>query len=236
MSEIAEMENQLAINSREVADMLDMRHADIIRKVIKYSNIVTNAKLRSLDYFIESSYIDNKGEARPCYLFTKMGCEFIANKFTGEKGVFFTAKYVKKFNDMEQSNFQSVQPALLSKPKELNKDMKTAYKQAKFISKIMDEAGASAESKLNAVNKIYVAVGIDLLENKPLYKNATDLEFDMLFQETVNKFSEMNCFECQNYIMNIKNDNSIDEKLKKNILSFYLCAYKTVIKNKLRIL
>lgn len=57
----------------------------------------------------------------------------------------------------------------------------------------------------------------------------------MLFQETVNKFSEMNYFECQNYIMSIKNDNSIDVKLKKNILAFYVCAYKTVIKNKLHI-
>ena len=30
-----------------------------------------------------------------------MGCDFLANKFTGEKGIIFTAKYVKRFNDME---------------------------------------------------------------------------------------------------------------------------------------
>ena len=90
------------IDSREVAEMLEMRHADILRKVEQYVEVLTNAKLRSLDYFIKSSYKDKKGEERTSYLFTKMGCEFIANKFTGEKGILFTAKYVKRFNEMQQ--------------------------------------------------------------------------------------------------------------------------------------
>ncbi len=90
------------IDSREVAEMLEMRHADILRKVDQYVEVLTNAKLRSLDYFIKSSYKDKKGEERTSYLFTKMGCEFIANKFTGEKGILFTAKYVKRFNEMQQ--------------------------------------------------------------------------------------------------------------------------------------
>jgi hypothetical protein len=28
-----------------------------------------------------------------------MGCELLANKLTGEKGILFTAKYVKRFKD-----------------------------------------------------------------------------------------------------------------------------------------
>ena len=64
--------------------------------------ILTDVELRSLDYFIESTYIDKKGETRKCYECTKMGCEMLANKMTGEKGVLFTAKYVKKFNEMQQ--------------------------------------------------------------------------------------------------------------------------------------
>lgn len=54
-----------------------------------------------VDYFIKSSYVDGKGESRPCYEVTKLGCDFLANKFTGEKGVLFTARYVKRFRDME---------------------------------------------------------------------------------------------------------------------------------------
>ena len=66
------------------------------------SAISTNPKLDSLDFFIESTYKDGKGEIRPCYLLTKQGCEMVANKMTGEKGILFTAEYVQAFNKMEQ--------------------------------------------------------------------------------------------------------------------------------------
>lgn len=62
---------------------------------------LTNANLQASDYFIKSSYKDRKGEKRPCYLISKMGCEFIGNKMTGDKGILFTAMYVKLFNEME---------------------------------------------------------------------------------------------------------------------------------------
>ena len=55
------------------------------------------------DYFIPSVYKDNSGKKNKCYLVTKLGCDFLANKFMGEKGVIFTAKYVKRFNEMEQT-------------------------------------------------------------------------------------------------------------------------------------
>ncbi|MCD3196274.1 phage antirepressor Ant [Clostridium botulinum C/D] len=35
-----------------------------------------------------------------------MGCEFLANKFNGEKGILFTAKYVERFNEMEEKQNQ----------------------------------------------------------------------------------------------------------------------------------
>ena len=31
-----------------------------------------------------------------------MGCEILANKMTGEKGILFTAKYVDRFNEYEK--------------------------------------------------------------------------------------------------------------------------------------
>ncbi|MBN3348305.1 hypothetical protein CF050_15830 [Clostridium botulinum] len=49
-------------------------------------------------YFVSISYKDSNDKENKCYLFTKMGCEFIANKFTVEKVILFTAKYTKKFN------------------------------------------------------------------------------------------------------------------------------------------
>ena len=53
------------------------------------------------DYFIKSTYVDAQGKERPCYEVTKLGCDFLANKSTGEKGVLFTARYVKRFYEME---------------------------------------------------------------------------------------------------------------------------------------
>lgn len=89
-------------DSREVAEMIDKRHADLCRDIAKYVDIVsTNAELRPLDFFIESGYVDKKGETRKCYLLTKKGCDMVANKMTGEKGILFTATYVDKFHEME---------------------------------------------------------------------------------------------------------------------------------------
>lgn len=64
-------------------------------------------------------------------------------------------------------------------------------------------------------------------------KSSTDLEFDMIFQETVNKFAKMTDYECKDYILNIKNDEGINKKLKTNLIAFYLNAYKITAKNRL---
>jgi phage regulator Rha-like protein len=106
----------LTIDSREIADMGETEHWKLLRKIEGtkdgktkgYIKILTDNKIVVSDYFVPSTYKDESGKENKCYLFTKMGCEFIANKFTGEKGVLFTAKYVKRFNEMEkftQSNF-----------------------------------------------------------------------------------------------------------------------------------
>ena len=103
------MDNQLmntsaieTIDSREVAEMIEVTHGSLLKKVRNYEEILTKSKLTSLDFFIPSEYKDTKGEIRNCYLLTKKGCEMVANKLTGEKGVIFTAKYVNRFEEMEQ--------------------------------------------------------------------------------------------------------------------------------------
>ena len=90
------------VESREVAKLVDVRHADLLEKIGGYIKHLTNGKFRSLDFFITSTYQDGKGEARPCYLLTKKGCDMVANKMTGEKGVLFTAAYVTAFEKMRE--------------------------------------------------------------------------------------------------------------------------------------
>ena len=101
--------NELTIDSREVAEMLGINHWEILRKLdgtdkVKGSiPILTNNKIVVSKYFIQSEYKDLSGKRNKCYLCTKLGCDFLANKFNGEKGILFTAKYVERFNAMERS-------------------------------------------------------------------------------------------------------------------------------------
>lgn len=99
------------IDSREVAEMLETKHYKILEKLEGTKDgktkgiipILTNHNFVVSDYFLESTYKDKSGKDNKCYLITKLGCDFLANKFTGEKGILFTASYVKRFNDMEKA-------------------------------------------------------------------------------------------------------------------------------------
>ena len=101
--------NELTIDSREVAEMLGINHWEILRKLDGTDKvkgiipILTNNNIVVSKYFIQSEYKDLSGKRNKCYLCTKLGCDFLANKFNGEKGILFTAKYVERFNAMERS-------------------------------------------------------------------------------------------------------------------------------------
>ena len=93
-----------ALDSREVAKMIGKRHAHLMRDIRCYINdMEENPKLDSRQFFIESNYESSQGKLLPCYLLTKMGCEFVANKMTGKKGTLFTAQYVSLFNEYQAS-------------------------------------------------------------------------------------------------------------------------------------
>ncbi|WP_278488734.1 Rha family transcriptional regulator [Megamonas funiformis] len=94
-------------DSRQVAKMIDKRHDNLIRDIENYISILSqSSKLRADNFFKKSSYKAGTGKVYSCYLISKMGCEFIANKMTGDKGILFTAMYVKQFNEMEQIQMQ----------------------------------------------------------------------------------------------------------------------------------
>ncbi len=89
------------ITSLEVSEMVEKDHSKLLRDIRNYSEKLAEAKIGLSDFFIESTYMDSTGRALPCFKITKKGCEFIANKLTGIKGVVFTARYINRFHDME---------------------------------------------------------------------------------------------------------------------------------------
>ena len=102
------------ITTLEVAEMMETEHWKLLRKldgdkksagIIK---ILTDNNFVVSDYFIPSSYKDSSGKENKCYQVTKLGCDFLANKSTGEKGVIFTARYVKRFYEMERRETEKI--------------------------------------------------------------------------------------------------------------------------------
>ena len=111
---IKQVNDQEVMDSRDVAKMIAKRHRDLMRDIRRYiSDMATSAKLRALDFFIESTYKDAKGETRECYLLTKQGCEFVANKLTGKKGTIFTATYVGLFSEYQKEHNEALEGHLL---------------------------------------------------------------------------------------------------------------------------
>lgn len=95
------MDGQAMMDSREVAEMISKNHADLLRDIRGYMETLGKSSFALADFFTESNYIDVQGKSRTSYLLTKQGCEFVANKMTGTKGVLFTAAYITRFHEME---------------------------------------------------------------------------------------------------------------------------------------
>ena len=100
------------ISTLEVAEMMETEHYKIIRKLEGskdrkgFIQILTEAQMGVSDYFTLSTYQDASGKENKCYEVTKLGCDFLANKSTGEKGVLFTARYVRRFYEIENQTRQ----------------------------------------------------------------------------------------------------------------------------------
>ncbi|AEB77400.1 antirepressor (plasmid) [Clostridium botulinum] len=106
----------LVLDSRDVAEMMGKRHNELMQEIegrtdgknVGIIPTLEKGNFRLSEFFIESSYkVKGNNKTYRCYLVTKKGCEVLGNKQQGEKGILFTAKYVEKFNQMEQNQTDS---------------------------------------------------------------------------------------------------------------------------------
>lgn len=92
------------VDSREVSEMVGKEHKNLLRDVKGYAEILESSNLSSQNFFIKDTYkVEGNNKTYDCFLLTRKGCDMVANKMTGEKGVLFTAEYVTKFEEMEKS-------------------------------------------------------------------------------------------------------------------------------------
>lgn len=157
------------ISSLEVAEMVGKRHDHLMRDIKKYINEMaapnlgegTESNIASGEFFQESTYKDANNQNRPCYQVTKKGCEFIAHKLTGIKGTEFTAKYINRFHDMEDT----ISKGIPQREKKKNSQLSSINMMAKNITDIFTKAG---------VEPVLVAA-----EVKRLYKEQADIDIQI---------------------------------------------------------
>lgn len=94
--------NRIVADSREVSLMTKKDHSHLLRDIRSYLEVLGKSNFGLAEFFIEGYYNDDQGKPRPMFYLTKKGCDMVANKMTGEKGILFTASYVTKFEEMEK--------------------------------------------------------------------------------------------------------------------------------------
>lgn len=163
------------ITTLEVAEMMEVPHNDILRKLDGrkdrkgYIQIMTESQMAVSDYFIPTTYRDTSGKENKCYQVTKLGCDFLANKSTGEKGVIFTARYVRRFYEMEH---QIKQIPLTEHPGEV-------ANLIKVLSDRMDKQGSVPYRVTEMAQKICEQYGIQLPEDFVKEPNYEQMELSL---------------------------------------------------------
>lgn len=141
-----------ALDSREVAEMIGKEHNKLLRDIRTYIEQLGEAKIGHTDFFAESTYTTDQNKTMPCYTVTRKGCEFIANKLTGVKGTEFTAKYINRFHNMEETIQTGIVQALTPELQMIKglfdnavSEREARLKQAEEIEKIKQEVGVIKE-------------------------------------------------------------------------------------------
>ncbi|WP_200411953.1 phage antirepressor KilAC domain-containing protein [Virgibacillus salexigens] len=156
---VISFDGKLVTDSREVAEMVGKSHDQLMRSIRTYISYLDSAKMQSENFFIDSSYKNSQNKIMPCYLLTKKGCDMVANKMTGSKGVQFTAEYVTRFEQMEQKLQQPF-------------NLPTTYKEAllQLVEKVDENEKLQLENKELKPKASYYDL---VLQNKSLLAIST---------------------------------------------------------------
>lgn len=160
------------LDSREVAEMMEKSHGAVMKdiqgskdgKSVGIVPVLLKSNFDVSKYFIKSSYIDGSGKSNKCYLVTKMGCEMLGNKLQGEKGILFTASYVRRFNELEDTIIQ--------------------------VDTTVKTKGKLSESDWNKIQKKSIYLTEEIHDRKSLRKYIRNFDF-MKLDECIDTIAEM---------------------------------------------
>lgn len=93
---------ELVVSSRKVAEDFGKDHAKVLRNIEKHMEDL-KATNPLLAWFMETSYIDGKGESRKEYLMNRDGFALLVMSFNNTRNVLeWKIKYIEAFNRMEK--------------------------------------------------------------------------------------------------------------------------------------
>ncbi len=183
MNELQVLNHEQTISSREVAEMMERPHWKVLNMIegkageVGIIEVLTDNDFVVSEYFIESSYKDASGKSNKCYECTKMGCELLANKLTGKKGILFTAKYVKRFNDMEQ-HIKTQTGLKVIDDDHIQTLLNALETQQQEIEEIKNLIGLRSKEVYNYGNQIKKHLGISRISENPQdYENIKNMFF-----------------------------------------------------------
>ena len=181
------------IPSYEVAEMMGKAHWEVLRmlegyvppegsksrKVIGIIPTLNDHNVVVVNYFMEFTYIDAKGESRKYYECTKMGCDMLANKMTGEKGILFTAKYVAKFEEMRQQ-LQQVDSYMIADPIERAKAWIREEEERKMLALTVEQQKPKVEYHDAVLNSDKLVTTTDIAKDLGMSARSLNLKLNEL--------------------------------------------------------
>lgn len=168
MNELININEIKTIPSYEVAEMMQVEHSKVLRMIEgdkTHAGIIPTlrkAQMGVSEYFIENTYkVEGNNKTYKCYECTKLGCDMLANKMTGEKGIIFTARYVKKFDDMEQCIKQQVPQ--LTDEEIMARALLVANKTIDNKNKLLEDAKKEIAEKDRVITQISISQNTKLV-------------------------------------------------------------------------
>jgi len=143
------------IDSRDVAQMVEREHNALLKTIRSYCEYLDQGEIAQIDFFIESTYTDSQNRTYPNFLITKKGCDMIANKMTGKKGVLFTAAYVTAFEEMRQA--LTAAPIRVSLPEGVS--LNGLARLISVTRRAMLDAGGTPQDVCGMIKETFTAVG-----------------------------------------------------------------------------
>ena len=139
------------LDSREVAEMMDTRHDNLLKKIDNINKDLTDLNFKVSEYWIEKTYKDASGKENRGLEITRKGCEFLANKTIGKKGNVFTYKYIERFHAMEDQLQKTTIELQIQELKELTSKaeslMKLSHKNKLDFNRMIKSVVANKEEE-----------------------------------------------------------------------------------------